>query len=265
MAQVARPPATRPQTTCYRAVVAYEGTRYFGFQRQAGNTPTIQGTLEAALEHVTRQPIRLRGAGRTDTGVHATGQVIAFDALWRHAPDALLRAINANLPGDIAVQFLAETHSGFHTRYDARSRTYEYTLYVAPVRQPLLNNFAWHVPASSLPNIEAMQQAAASLIGEFDFATFGQPPQGENTTRCVTRSEFSVTFGPQPGCQMVQYTIEANAFLYRMVRRITGALVRLGRGGLSLDEFEAAFRAADGSWPNQAAPARGLCLVKVTY
>lgn len=251
--------------TCYRAVVAYEGTRYCGFQRQAGDTPTIQGTLEAALEQVTGRATTLRAAGRTDTGVHATGQVIAFNAAWRHPPDALLRALNANLPDDIAVQTLEEAHNGFHPRYDARRRMYEYTLYVAPVRQPLLNNFAWHVPTGDLLDIKTMQRAATSLIGEHDFATFGQPPQGENTVRAVTRSEFSVTFGPQPGQQVVQYTIEANAFLYHMVRRIVGALMRVGSGRLSLDEFDAAFRAADGSWPNQMAPARGLCLVNVTY
>lgn len=261
MARVARPPAT----TCFRAVVAYDGTRYFGFQRQAGDTPTIQGTLETAIKRVTRQTVTLRGAGRTDTGVHATGQVIAFDVAWQHTPGDLLKALNANLPADIAAQSLEEAQHGFHPRYDAHSRTYEYTLYVAPVRQPLLNKYAWHVPASGLLDLKAMQRAAAILTGEHDFATFGQPPQGENTVRAVMRSEFSVTFGSRPGEQVVQYTIEANAFLYRMVRRVVGALVRVGSGRLAPDTFEAAFCAADGSWPNQSAPPRGLCLVKVTY
>jgi tRNA pseudouridine38-40 synthase len=249
--------------TTYRAVVAYDGTGYFGFQRQAGSTPTLQGELENALERVTGQQVTLKAAGRTDTGVHATGQVIGFELDWRHSPEDLGRALNANLPDALAVQSLDEAEQGFHPRFDARSRVYEYTLYAAPVRQPLLNRFAWHVPANGLLDVETMQRAASCLIGVRDFATFGQPLQGESTVREVMRSELLAT--PQPGGQLIRYRIEANAFLYRMVRRLVGALVRVGSGDLSLDEFEGAFRAADGTWPNQAAPAHGLCLVEVRY
>ena len=249
--------------TAYRAVVAYDGTGYFGFQRQADGTPTLQGELESALERVTGQQVTLKAAGRTDTGVHATGQVIAFELDWRHSPEDLGRALNANLPDAVAIRSLDEAEQGFHPRFDARSRVYEYTLYAAPVRQPLLNRFAWHVPANSPLDVETMRRAASQLPGVHDFATFGQPPQGESTVREVMSSELLAT--PQPGGQLVRYRIEANAFLYRMVRRLVGALVRVGSGDLSLDEFEAAFRAADGTWPNQAAPAHGLCLVEVRY
>lgn len=252
-----------PAQTRYRAVVAYEGTRYYGFQRQAGDTPTIQGELESAIGRVTQQPVTVRGAGRTDSGVHATGQVIAFDATWNHTPEDLWRAINARLPDDIVLQSLAQAEADFHPRYDAASRTYEYRLYAAPVRQPLLNNTAWHVP--HLLDLTLMQRAAESLIGSHDFATFGTPPQGESTLREVKRSEFAVTLGIQPGIELIRYTIEANAFLYRMVRRMVGALVRVGGQQVSLDEFETVFRAADGSWPNQTAPACGLCLIEVMY
>ncbi len=262
MARAARRPAA---LTRYRAVVAYEGTRCYGFQRQAGDTPTIQGEIESAIGRVTQQQVTVSGAGRTDSGVHATGQVIAFDVAWNHTPDDLWRAINAHLPDDIALQRLDVAHADFHPRYDAHSRVYEYTLYVAPVRQPLLNNTAWHVPSSRSLDVNVMQQAAASLIGVHDFATFGQPPQGESTLREVFRSELAVSPGVEPGHQLIRYTIEANAFLYRMVRRIVGALVRLGSAQISLAEFDAARRAADGSWPNQTAPARGLCLIEVTY
>lgn len=249
--------------TAYRAVVAYDGTGYFGFQRQAGGTPTLQGELEDALERVTGQHVTLKAAGRTDTGVHATGQVIAFELDWRHSPEALGRALNANLPDAVAVQALDQVEQGFHPRFDARSRVYEYTLYAAPVRQPLLNRYSWHVPANSPLDVDAMQRAASHLIGVHDFATFGQPLQGESTVREVMRSELLVM--PQPAGQLIRYRIEANAFLYRMVRRVVGALVRVGSGELPLDEFEAAFRAADGTWPNQAVPAHGLCLVEVRY
>jgi tRNA pseudouridine38-40 synthase len=249
--------------TCYRAVVAYDGSRYFGFQRQAEGTPTIQGELEKAIKQVTGQQVTLKAAGRTDAGVHATGQVIAFELDWRHTAEDLGHALNANLPDVVAIQSLEEAEQGFHPRFDARRRAYEYTMYLAPARQPLLNRYAWHVPVNGPLDMGAMQRAATSLIGVHDFATFGQPPRGENTVREVMRSEFFAV--PQAGGQVIRYRIEANAFLYRMVRRLVGALVRVGSGDLSLDAFEAAFRAADGTWPSQAAPAHGLCLVEVMY
>lgn len=245
-------------TVRYRAVIAYDGTGYQGFQRQVGDTPTIQGTVESALERITRQRVTVKGAGRTDSGVHATGQVIAFDLAWAHSTHDLWRALNATLPDSIAVQSLEETDPAFHPRFDARSRAYEYTLYTAPVRQPLLSRYAWFVLDRKPLNLDVMQQAAARLVGEHDFATFGRPPQGENTVREVLRSEF--TPGP-----VLRYHIEANAFLYRMVRRIVAALVRVGSGDLVFDEFVTVFEAADGSWPGDTAPAHGLCLTKVTY
>lgn len=249
----------------YRADLAYDGTHYLGFQRQAGDAPTIQGSVEAALERVTGQPVAIMGAGRTDTGVHATGQVIAFDVEWQHTTHNLWRAINAKLPEAIVLQSLVETEASFHPRFDAQSRMYEYSLVVAPVRQPLLSLYSWLVPNKTLLDLDTMQIAAASLIGTHDFATFGQPPQGENTIREVKQSKLVIVSDLAPEGQLIRYQIEANAFLYRMVRRIVGALVRLGLGKLSLDVFETAFRAADGSWPNQTAPAHGLCLTKVNY
>lgn len=248
----------------FRAVVAYAGARYAGFQRQAGETPTVQGALEAAIARVTRQTVAVLGAGRTDAGVHATGQVIAFDVAWRHPTEALRRAINAALPADIALQTLDEAAADFHPRYAARSRTYVYAFYAALARQPLLDNSAWQVPAAQL-DLPVMQQAAAVLVGTHDFATFGQPPQGDNTLRTVLRSEVTLVQELTPQGQMFRYTIEADAFLYRMVRRIVGALVRAGSAQITPEQLAAALRAADGTWPNQSAPARGLCLIQVTY
>ncbi len=251
--------------TRYRAVAAYDGTAYYGYQRQESGTPTVQGAIEAAIARVTGAPVTVSAAGRTDTGVHASGQVIAFDAAWKHAPEALWRAINANLPQDIALLSLSEADPAFHPRYDARSRMYEYTLYVAPARQPLLDRYAWHVPVREPLDVKSMQAAAGVVMGTHNFATFGQPPQGENTVRDVIRSDVDGLAGVRPGEQVIRYTIEANAFLYRMVRRLVGALARVGTGALTPSAFEEAFRAADGAWPNQTAPACGLCLIKVTY
>ena len=249
----------------YRAVLAYDGSNYYGFQRQAGDTPTIQGEVEQALTCVTGQTVTLTGAGRTDTGVHARGQVIAFDVVWQHTPDDLMRALNANLPEPIALQTLDVADANFHPRFDARSRAYEYTMYLAPVRLPCLNTYAWHVPYQGEWNLAAMQAAAAMLIGEHDFATFGSPPQGENTIRHVFDARVEEHPGPTAQQSIYRVHVEANAFLYRMMRRLVGALVRVGSNRLSVAEFAAALEAAQGAWPNQAAPARGLCLTKVTY
>ncbi|GAB4575877.1 MAG: tRNA pseudouridine(38-40) synthase TruA [Anaerolineae bacterium] len=246
----------------FRATLAYDGTVYAGFQRQAGGTPTIQGAVEQALKRVTGQPVTVLGAGRTDAGVHATGQVIAFDVAWRHEPEALLRALNANLPTDIALQTLAVAAPGFHPRYSARSRTYEYHFYVGRVRQPLWDRYAWQIPYSL--DRAAMACAAALLVGEHDFATFGQPPgqhRPASTVRTVLRSEFA--WG-QPG-ERCRYTITANAFLQRMVRSIMGTLVEVGRGAMDCEMFAAVLAAADRSQAGPSAPPHGLTLVSVEY
>ncbi len=239
-----------------RAVVAYDGTDYGGFQRQA-NAPTVQAVLEAALAQVTRETISVLAAGRTDAGVHAAGQVIAFDTAWRHSLHDLRRALNAVLPADVVALRVEETAPGFHPRYDARSRRYRYTLYNAPIRWPLCRRYSLHV-AGPL-GVAAMRQAAQVLVGEHDFATFGQPPQGQVTTRRVLLAEW----GGEP--PHLTFDIEANAFLYRMVRSIVGALLRVGRGKVSVDEFAAALAARERGQAGPTAPPHGLCLMEVKY
>jgi len=247
-------------TTRYRATVAYDGTAYQGFQRQAGATPTVQLALEDAIAATTTQRVTVIPAGRTDSGVHATGQVIAFDVTWQHEDEALLRAINARLPEDIALQDIAQ-QPGFHPRYDALSRVYIYRVIQAARPQPLLRRQTWRVHQPL--DMVLMQQAAGLLIGEHDFATFGQPPQGNNTVRTVMQSLWqrdAAAYGAK-----LTYTIEANAFLYRMVRRVVGMLVDVGRGLLSSAEFEAAFRKAELSQAGTIAPPQGLTLAAVRY
>lgn len=246
--------------TRYRATLAYDGTAYAGFQRQAAGTPTIQGSLEMALARVSRQTVNVLGAGRTDAGVHASGQVIAFDVDWRHTPGDLLRALNANLPTDIALQSIALAEADFHPRFSARSRTYVYRLYTRRVRQPLWERTMWRIGYEL--DFAAMQQAAALLVGEHDFATFGQPPQGDNTVRRVLASALAEA--PQ-AAEPVAYRITANAFLQRMVRSIVGSLVEVGRGAMTIEGFDAAFRAADRSQAGPTAPPQGLTLVTVEY
>lgn len=244
----------------YRATVAYDGTAYQGFQRQAGDTPTIQYALERAITAVTQQPVTVIGAGRTDTGVHALGQVIAFDVEWRHSDDALLCAINAHLPEDIALQDIAR-QPGFHPRFDATARVYVYQLIQSPYRQPLLRYRAWHVRGEL--DGGAMQQAAGMLVGRHDFAAFGRPPQGESTVRTVFQSRW--THEPTTYGKLWTYRIEADAFLQHMVRRIVGTLTDVGRGKLTLAQFEAVFKGAVLAESGTLAPPHGLTLTEVKY
>ncbi|RLD00479.1 MAG: tRNA pseudouridine(38-40) synthase TruA [Chloroflexi bacterium] len=239
-----------------RAVVAYDGTDYGGSQRQT-NAPTVQAALEAALAQVTQEEITILAAGRTDAGVHAAGQVIAFDTTWRHDLDDLQRALNAVLPSDVAVLGVALAAPDFHPRYDAHSRHYRYTLYNAPVRYPLNRRYSLHVNGAL--NVAAMQQAARYLVGEHDFATFGQPPQGRVTVRRVLAAEWG---GKPPH---LKFDIKANAFLYRMVRSIVGTLLQVGRGKIGVEEFAAALAAADRRRAGPTAPPHGLCLIEVRY
>ncbi len=240
-----------------KAVIAYDGTDYHGFQRQsAEREPSIQGTLETALNRIG-QPGGVIGAGRTDAGVHASGQVIAFDVNWRHSLDELLRAMNAVLPDSIAVLELEQAADDFHPRYDAISREYRYSIYNGRVRDPLLLRYVLHVPQRM--NVAMMQQAIAALIGEHDFAAFGQPTIGESTIRSMLHAEV-VADGPR-----LVVELQANGFLYRMVRRIVGTLIRVGRGELSNVDFAEILKSAD---PHRAGPAvapHGLCLTKVQY
>ena len=241
----------------FKALIEYDGTAYCGFQRQPDEFPTIQGELERAIESVTHQPVPISGAGRTDTGVHALGQVISFEIDWRHETIALQRAMNANLPEDIAVLQLDTVSSSFHPRYDARRRAYKYFIYTGPVRSPLQRRSSWHVFKKL--DIERMQTAAQTLIGTHDFATFGQPPQGTNTVR-----ELFVADWHQQDDKLV-FFIEANAFLYRMVRSLVGSLKLVGDGSWSVDMFVDALRAKDRSRSGTVAPPQGLYLFSVTY
>lgn len=243
----------------FRATIRYDGSAYYGFQRQRRGVPTVQSELETALEQIAGHPVSVTGAGRTDTGVHALGQVVSFTIDWSigHGNDALLRALNANLPPDIAVTEVAEAWPGFHPRFDARRRTYRYWIRNADLRDPFLRQRAWQV--SQLLDAQRMDAAASLLRGEHDFATFGRAPVGDNTTRevfaaCCWREDADIWF-----------EITANAFLNRMVRSLIGSIKEVGSGNWDLTEFQSAFEARDRRRSATAAPPQGLYLVAVTY
>ncbi|MFQ6057753.1 MAG: tRNA pseudouridine(38-40) synthase TruA [Anaerolineae bacterium] len=240
-----------------KAVVEYDGTAYHGFQVQPGRR-TIQGELERALASVTQEEIRVVGAGRTDAGVHALGQVISFTTGWDRPLAELQRALNAVLPRDIAVREIAEAPPGFHARYSAVSRQYRYTVLNRPVRSPLAERFAYHF-ATSLA-VEPMAEACSHLVGRHDFASFGRAMREDGSTeRTVHRAQ----------CwredDHVYVDIVADAFLRRMVRRIVGGLLEVGTGRLSSDEFREILLARDPSLIKTTAPPRGLCLIRVNY
>lgn len=241
-----------------RAVVAYDGTDYHGFQRQsADREPTIQGELERALEKVTGQATTVLGSGRTDAGVHAQGQVVAFDTGWRHSLADLHRALNAVLAGDIAILEVARAGDTFHPRYQARSRVYRYTIYNSRLRHPLHRRYALHI--SDPLDADAMRVAAQCLVGEHDFAAFGQPTSGDSTVREMYRIE--VAWRPP----WIEIDLEANGFLYRMARSIVGALIEVGRGRAPIGQVEHILNSRNRSHALATAPPHGLCLIEVNY
>jgi tRNA pseudouridine38-40 synthase len=260
MAQLAGEPSA------FRALVEYDGTNYAGWQVQT-NRPTVQGTLETTIAQVTQQSVRVTGAGRTDAGVHASGQVIRFDVAWRHTPADMQRAINARLPADVAVHDLQTAAPGFHPRFSARSRAYRYTVWSGAVRSPLRARFAHYVRRPL--DVDAMNVAAQLLVGWHDFATFGVDPEmgsgAGNTQRQVLRAIWQSEPDLTGEGHLVRFDIEANAFLRTMVRTIVAALLEVGSGRRTVEQFGSLLLAAQRGLAPPPAPACGLCLVEVTY
>ena len=238
------------------AKVEYDGTDFYGFQVQARER-TVQGEIERALSAVTGVETRVTGAGRTDRGTHASGQVVGFEVTWRHGLGELQQALNAVLAPDVSVLELGAADERFHPRFSARSRRYRYTLLNQVWRSPMARRRAWHVVAGL--DVDRMVRASCCLLGTHDFGTFGRPPQGENTVRVVYQADWQER---QP---FITFDIKANAFLNRMVRSIVGTLVLVGSRQVTVEGFEAMLRARDRSQVKQVAPAHGLCLTGVDY
>ena len=233
--------------------MAYDGTQYAGFQVQP-NAPTVQGELERVLAKICGEPVRVTGAGRTDAGVHATGQVIDFRTASALDGGTMERGVNALLPEDIAISALEPAGETFHSRFSATGRTYEYRIRTGPTRDPLERRREHWLGATL--DVDAMSDAARRLVGRHDQAAFAAGVSGERSVmRAVWRSEGSV----------LRFEIEANAFLRGMVRGIVGTLLWVGRGKISADRFEEILRSRDRSQAGPSAPAQGLCLVTVSY
>ncbi len=241
----------------YQVILAYDGSGFTGSQRQA-NSRTVQGELEKALHELGWSGKSVIMAGRTDTGVHATGQVAAFDFEWAHTAEKLLKALNSKLSPDLAVTSLHSASAEFHPRFDAISRMYCYRLFCEPIRDPLRERYAWRIWPSLDGN--ALKQNAGIFLGTHDFAAFGSPTTPKGTTvRTVTKTEWR----QMPDGEW-QFEVQADAFLYRMVRRLVFVQVALAQGKTSVEKVQHALY-EQGKLLSGLAPSTGLALIKVNY
>ena len=241
----------------YQVILAYDGTGFSGSQRQA-NSRTVQGELEKALRKLGWPDRAILMAGRTDTGVHATGQVAAFDLDWKHSADKLLWALNKHLPSDLVVKNASLASADFHPRFDATSRAYRYRVFFEPIRDPLRSKFLWRTwPAV---DEDALKRNASTFIGKHDFAAIGSRTTPKGTTvRTLTKAEWK----KMPDGEW-QFEVRADAFLYRMVRRLVFVQVAVAQGRSSIEKVRHALIKHEELIAGLA-PAHGLTLIEVTY
>ena len=243
----------------FKLVIEYDGTAYHGWQRQS-NGRTIQGTIEAALRTMTGEAITLIGSGRTDAGVHATGQVANFCLETRLTSDVFLKGLNSLLPSDIVIKDCAVADEKFHARYDALSKVYDFRILNRPIPAAILRQYAWHIRKSL--DLEAIRAAMLCLKGQHDFSAFeatGAPRP--HAVRTVT--DVNLTGKDTDG--YVVFSIEADGFLRHMVRNIVGMLVDVGLGKISPGAFAEILISKDRKQAGITAPAHGLFLREVKY
>jgi tRNA pseudouridine38-40 synthase len=240
-----------------RLTIEYDGTRYCGWQLQASED-TVQARIEAVLEILYNQKLRIHAAGRTDAGVHALGQVAAFDAPRRFGPADLIRALNAMLPSDIAVREAIEVSDNFDPRRDACARRYEYRIINRDLRSAFEYRFAWQIREPL--DLGAMEKVAGLFLGEHDFAAFRTlGTETKSTIRRIYRS------GWERRAEVLLYRVEGSSFLRRMVRSMVAAMVEVGRGRMTVEAIGALLNGGDRAQTPAAAPACGLFLVEVRY
>jgi len=241
----------------YQIILAYDGTEFLGSQRQAKSRRTVQGELENALCKIGWDGKSVLMAGRTDAGVHASGQVAAFDFDWAHDSDALVNALNANLPADMALRRAMVAPDNFHPRFDATFRRYRYRIFCQSQRDPLRERYAWRVFPE--PNGDVLNALAAMLLGNHDFAAFGSPPRSEGSTeRHLVHAHWE-----KQGDEW-HFEVQANAFLYHMVRRLVRTQVVIAQGKFPKEVFARAL-VDQVEVPSGIAPPNGLTLVEVSY
>ena len=241
-----------------KLLIEYDGTNYLGWQVQPKGA-TIQGILEERLGLLTGEKIRLFGSGRTDSGVHAIGQVAHFKTGSSMDTHRMQRALNSLLPPDIMIQKMEEVEESFHARKHSKSKVYEYRILNRDLRSVFHRGYVWHIPQRL--DFKEMGKATQYLIGEHDFSSFrsvGSPTR--TTVRKVTRAEWK-----RGRSGLVRFEIEANGFLKQMVRAIIGTLVEVGKGKMSAVEFRRILESKERSKAGPTAPAHGLFLKEVKY
>jgi len=240
-------------------IVEYDGTDYHGSQYQA-NAPTVQGEIEKALKMLTGEKIRIKMASRTDAGVHARGQVVAFDTSTVLPVKSFVDGMNHFLPDDIAVKEAYRAADGFDVRRRAVSREYRYYILNSPARSPMRQRFSYRINGDL--DVEAMDRACKALIGRHDFASF---VASENTARArrTVRDVFEAEV--KRDGDMIIFKMVANAFLPHQVRNTAGALIRVGQGRMTVEEFHDLTTSGTPGLAGPTAPAAGLCLTRVNY
>jgi tRNA pseudouridine38-40 synthase len=251
----------------FRITLAYDGSDFVGWQRQPSGT-SIQGLVEEILAELDGQPVPVAGAGRTDAGVHAFGQVASFSLRRSFESRAIVGALNARLPEAVRVVEAAEVESGFHARFDARAKHYRYRIWNSRVMQPQERRYAWHVTVPL--DVPAMAAAARLLEGRHDLTAFRSAGGGAGRAeRVISRSEVVVPAADRlqaaPAGALVLYEIQADGFLRHMVRAIVGSLVEVGLGRRPVEWMSDVVRLRDRKQAGPTAPARGLVLVSVRY
>lgn len=258
-------PTPSPQPSPPRTIkltLAYDGSAYAGWQVQAPGRVTVQELLETAIRAVTGQSVRVMASGRTDAGVHALGQVASFRTESCLAPPVLVRALNANLPDDVAVLDAADVPDDFHATLSAVKKRYRYVIHNHPVRDPLRRRYAWHFPVPL--DVETMHRASQALRGTHDFRSF-ETSGSERQTSVRTVFDIGVRRGEADEARLVLVEVEADGFLYNMVRSIVGTLVQVGRGARSELWVGEVLARCDRRAAGRTAPPQGLFLVKVDY
>lgn len=241
-----------------KLTIEYDGSTYHGWQIQPG-LRTIQGVIQEQIAQITQGEVNLIGAGRTDAGVHALGQVANFQTESTIELTALQRGLNSLLPPDIVVKAVEEVSEEFHARFSARSKVYEYHILNRSYPSALRRRYAWFIPHDL--NLPPMKKCGKLLIGSHDFSSFrASGDESRHSMREVIRLEIECRED-----NLIVILIEANAFLREMVRSIVGTLVDVGRGKTSFEEFKEIFSAHDRRKAGMTAPAQGLFLVEVIY
>ncbi len=249
--------------------IEYDGTDYHGLQRQPdSHGPTVQGALENAVARICGAATTLSAAGRTDAGVHASGQVINFHTQASFTPEVWLRALNAVLPNTVAVRWVREVPERFHARYSALSRSYRYAIWNDSAPTALMARYSYHY--SRALDVDLMQEACGSLLGRRDFGAFGHSPDDTNPLKpgphhCIRTVMQASCMRQEQKKELIYCDFTADAFLTGMVRRMVGTLILVGQKRLKPDEFASIVERAEKTHPGSAAPPHGLCLVRVEY